>query len=268
MVWNQGEENNASDTARKEIARYIRELDPYDHPITVHTHNNRAPDFYNGLLGDQYFDASSIQSDMSRYNRDAIALRERTASAGRKWVIFGDEQASADVGILPDSVDPEHDIPRTQALWGNLMGGGAGVEWYFGYKYPNMDLNCEDWRSHDRMWDQTRFALEFFQTHLPFAEMQPDNGRAANAYVIAKPGRIYAVYLPKGGTTDLRIEEGSYTVQWYNPRTGGALQGRERQSDLRSRTRIAGPTAGGSVTRLGGAGETAVTGSQPIAHTR
>ncbi|MEZ5397232.1 MAG: hypothetical protein R2724_31255 [Bryobacterales bacterium] len=41
------------------------------------------------------------------------------------------------------------------------MGGGAGVEWYFGHQYPHMDINMEDWRSRDRMWDQTRYALEF-----------------------------------------------------------------------------------------------------------
>ena len=38
-------------------------------------------------------------------------------------------------------------------LWGNLMAGGAGVEWYFGYTFPHNDLNCENWRNRDHMWD-------------------------------------------------------------------------------------------------------------------
>jgi hypothetical protein len=226
LVWNQGEENDTPDPARKEIAAYIRALDPYDHPITVHTHNNRAPDFYNGLLGDPNFEASSIQGSMEKYNSDAMELRRRTAEAGRPWVIFGDEQPSARVGILPDSEDPEHDIPRQQALWGNLMGGGGGVEWYFGYDYPHSDLNCEDWRSRERMWDQTRHAREFFEKHLPFWEMQPDNSLAegGKALVLAKPGEVYAVYLPEGGTARLKANEGTYSIRWFNPRSGGDLQ--------------------------------------------
>jgi hypothetical protein len=223
LIWNLGEENNTSDADRKQIARYIRALDPYDHPITVHTHNNRAPGFYEGLLGDEAFEATSIQSAMDRYNSEAIALRELSAKAGRKWVIFHDEQAPASHGVLPDEADPEHNLPRTQALWGNLMAGGAGVEWYFGFKFPHMDINCEDWRSRERMWDQTRHALEFFRRHLPFWEMAPDNALAAgrNAKVLAKPGEIYAVYLPEGGAVSLALPEGSYQVRWYNPRTGG-----------------------------------------------
>ncbi len=37
----------------------------------------------------------------------------------------------------------------------------------------------------------------------------------------------YLVYLPNGGTTDLDLSgaTGSFTVNWFNPRTGGALAG-------------------------------------------
>jgi hypothetical protein len=227
VVWNQGEENNTADGDRKEIARYIRELDPYDHPIVVHTHNNRTPEFYDGLLGDPTFEASSIQGRMENYNNDAIVMRQRTADAGRKWAIFGDEQSTADVGVMPDSDDPGHDIPRIQALWGNLIGGGSGVEWYFGYKHAHMDLNCEDWRSRDLMWDQTRYGLEFFRAHLPFWEMAPDNSLASgvtDARVLAKPREVYAVQLPSGGGVRLNLAEGEYSVAWYNPRAGGELQ--------------------------------------------
>ena len=229
LIWNQGEENNVSDVARKAIARYVRAHDVYRHPITVHTHNNKAMQFYDGLLGDAHFEAASIQGDMKNYNRDAIQLRERSRQTGRPWAIYGDEQPSANVGVLPDAEDPAHDIPRIQALWGNLIGGGAGCEWYFGYEHAHMDLNCEDWRSRDRMWDQTRHALTFFQRHVPFWEMAPDNGLASGANearVLARPGEVYAVQLPRGGTTtlDLGSTSATYQVRWYDPRAGGDLQ--------------------------------------------
>ena len=54
-----------------------------------------------------------------------------------------------------------HDI-RKQVLWGNLMAGGGGVEYYFGYRLAENDLVAEDFRSRDQSWDYCRLALEFF----------------------------------------------------------------------------------------------------------
>ncbi|MDA0920824.1 MAG: hypothetical protein O2945_17270, partial [Planctomycetota bacterium] len=44
-------------------------------------------------------------------------------------------------------------------------------------------------------------------------------------YCLAKPGEIYLVYLPQGGTNslDLTGSKGKFSVQWFNPRSGGAL---------------------------------------------
>jgi len=226
IVWNLGEENDMPDADRLEIARWIDQLDVYDHPVTVHTHNRKALTFYDGLLGKSEFDATSIQGDMEAVNEETIALRTKAREAGRPWAVFHDEQGPAEVGVLPDAEDPDHDRPRKLALWGNLMGGGSGVEWYFGYGYPHMDLNAEDWRSRERMWDQTRHALSFFREHLEFWKMWPANELAQDrsAYVLADEGRAYAVYLPNGGETKVALPDGEFTVRWYDPRNGGALQ--------------------------------------------
>jgi hypothetical protein len=219
LVWNLGEENNTPDPDRKAIAAYIRGLDPYDHPITVHTHANKADTFYDGLLGDPSFEATSIQSRPERYYEEALTLTRRSTEAGRPWVVFGDEQNPASDGVLPDADDPDHDLIRIEALWGNLMGGGGGVEWYFGHQYPHMDINMEDWRSRGRMWDQTRYALELFHEHLPFWEMTAEEGR-----VLRKGDEVVAVQLPRGGAVRVRLGEGQYKLQWFDPRNGGPLQ--------------------------------------------
>jgi hypothetical protein len=76
------------------------------------------------------------------------------------------------------------------------------------------------------MWDQTRYALEFFQRHLPFDRMRPGDELISDpaAYCLAEPGRVYAVYLPQGGDVFLELAPGAYTLKWYNPRQGGRLQ--------------------------------------------
>jgi hypothetical protein len=124
-----------------------------------------------------------------------------------------------------------HDI-RKLCLWGTLMAGGGGVEYYFGYQLPQNDLVCEDFRSRDRSWDYGRIALGFFREHkVPFWEMasaDPLIGNTAgdnSRYCFAKAGELYLVYLPEGGTTqlDLAKANGQFRVQWFNPRSGGAL---------------------------------------------
>jgi Putative collagen-binding domain of a collagenase len=153
---------------------------------------------------------------------------ERSREAGRPWFVDLDEIGPAEDGVLPDAEDPDHDAVRHNALWGNLMAGGGGCEWYFGYKHPDNDLDAEDFRSRERMWDQARVAVEFFRRHLPFTEMEPRDAAVTRrgAWCLAKPGEVYAVYLPEGGSTelDLGAEPGVYDVYWLDPRTGGDLQ--------------------------------------------
>ena len=64
-----------------------------------------------------------------------------------------------------------HDI-RKYTLWGNLMAGGAGVEYYFGYGLADNDLVAENFRSRDKSWDYGRIAIDFFHSQkIPFWEM-------------------------------------------------------------------------------------------------
>ena len=221
VIWNLGEENNTPDADRKMIAGSIRSLDPYDHPITVHTKSNRAMWFYDGILGDPNFEATSIQADMGDYNRDAIVLRKRSERAGRKWAIFGDEQQPAWLGAAPDAVDPTHDLPRKQALWETSW---VAVPVWSGISAVVTPVWTSTARLADAriLWDQTRYALDFFRKYLPFWEMEPDNGLAF-AYgnlVLAKPGQTYAVYLPTGGhtTLDLQSDEGTFKRTVVQPK--------------------------------------------------
>jgi hypothetical protein len=143
-------------------------------------------------------------------------------------MVANDEIGPSTVGVKPDGKDNNHFDTRHLSLWGNLMAGGWGVEYYFGYQYPHSDLNAEDWASRDISWDQARHALQFFNTHLPFTEMRGADELTANEsdYVFAKAGEVYAIYLPQAAETsiDLGANEQTYSVNWYNPRRGGALQ--------------------------------------------
>ncbi len=193
----------------------------------MHTYPGKYDEVYSPLLGNADFDGPSLQmGKMRQTHAETLKWVERSAKSGRNWMVCLDEIGPADTGVKPDADDPRHDDVRIHALWGNLMAGGAGCEWYFGYKFAHNDLNCEDWRSRENLWDQTRYALEFFQQYLPFPQMHAADKltSAKDDYCFADPGRVYAIYLPGGGTTELRLPEGDYTVKWYNPRSGGTLK--------------------------------------------
>ena len=225
LVWNLGEENTNTPAQRNQFARFIRALDPYRHPIVVHTFPGRYDQVYTPLLGAEHFEGPSLQTNDT--HRQTLRWVARSADAGRKWVVCLDEIGPPNAGVKPDTNDPSHDAVRTRHLWGNLMAGGAGCEWYFGYKFPHSDLTCEDWRSRDQMWRQTRIALDFFRHHLPFAQMRPADALVSgNAWCFAKPGYVYAITLPTGGTTSLDLGKiaAPYRVQWFDPRNGGPLQ--------------------------------------------
>ena len=107
------------------------------------------------------------------------------------------------------------------------MAGGGGVEYYFGYKLPQNDLICEDWRSRDLSWDFCRYALNFFrEQNIPVEVMENRNELIGNPknenskYCLAKEGEVYLVYLPEGGETEIQLAEGDYSVAWFNPRDG------------------------------------------------
>jgi hypothetical protein len=225
IVWNLGEENTNTTEQQKAFAEYIRKLDPYDHPIVLHTYPDNQDNIYTPLLGCEYIEGASLQT-LDAHEQTLLWTR-RSAEKGRQWVVCLDEIARADVGVTPDLEDFWHDVPRKEFLWPSLFAGGAGVEWYFGYEYPHNDLDCEDWRSRDHLWDLTNNAIEFFHLYLPFSKMQSydELTTSDNSYCFALPGKIYAVYLPEGEKTELDLGQNtnSFTVQWYNPRKGGEL---------------------------------------------
>lgn len=229
LNWNLGEEiNDATHQQKVDWAHYFWTHDPYRHHIVIHNMNDPHYD----LLGDASrltgFSLQTNKPDFSRVHDRTLDYIRRSAEAGKPWVVACDEPGDAQHSLITDAEDPTHDNARKNALWGNLMAGGAGVEWYFGYKHPESDLTCQDYRARQEMWVQCRHALEFFaENKIPFWEMSSEDELISSEgdYCLRKAGQIYLVYLKRGGSTtlDLTDAEGSYQVRWFNPREGGRL---------------------------------------------
>ena len=155
----------------------------------------------------------------------ALEWLDRSTDAGHKWTLTLDECCGWWTGVRPDQSNI--DDVRKYEMWGTLMAGGAGYHWYLGFGDTFRDLTLEDMRTYEFLWKQSTYAADFFTTYVPFQEMSPMDELTPlpENHVLAKPGEAYVVFLTDGGSTTLDLEghEGTFTVDWYNPRTGGDL---------------------------------------------
>ncbi len=228
LNWNLGEEINDATTAQKVAwADYFWTHDPYQHHIV----NHNGADHYDMLGNNSALTGFSLQTNKSDFSRVHAQTRnyiDRSVAAGKPWVVACDEPGDASHALITDAEDPTRDNARKNGLWGNIMAGGAGLEWYFGYKHPHSDLTCQDYRTRQKMWTQCRYALQFFDKYeIPFWDMKCEDEMTENTedYVLCKPGQIYLVYLKHGGKVELSASGGNFNYGWFNPRTGDGLEG-------------------------------------------
>ena len=202
----------------KAYAQYIHDVDPYDHPVTVHNAGtvDRA---WGPFLGDRRFQITSFQTRDTSVVR---AWREKSAAAGFIQVVNMDE-------LWPDAAEVDNaDRYRQQYVWPIYLSGG------------NLELilrellATEDFRKYQHHWDNLWNARKLL-LDLPFWEMMPADELLTEATtfafrkktfggkVYAKAGQVYVVYLPVAdgrGRLDLSAVPGEFVRQWYNPRTG------------------------------------------------
>ena len=238
LNWNIGEENGKwanhhhptqwqTTTQRLACAEFFYQNDPYQHHIVIH--NGQA--FYDLLGPESKYTGLSVQTnreDFSHVHAAVLRWQQLSKQAGKNWAIAVDEPGDAQYAVVPDKLNPHHDNARQNALWGALMAGAYGVEWYFGYKNEHSDLTCQDWRSRNNMWEQSKHALDFFTTnHIPFWEMEPMDGLTETEdFVFAKKDAVYVIYLKKGKKekTVLPTVAGNFQVSWFDP-SNGAFEG-------------------------------------------
>ncbi len=240
LNWNLAEEhdlmlelNDPDQTHAKADAKYIHMLDPYDHPVVIHSYPNRYDEVYTPLLGYEYLEGPSVQTNSMRpwHNFEVVSrFVNQSNDADRQWNVSLDEAGTGGLGVTTDDFDDNYNQDEARATyWATIAAGGDGVEWYFGYGEEQNDLNAEDWRSRDALWNYTRYAMDFYrENEIPFWEMNNANNltRSEKDFVFTDPGEVYVIYLPDGGASTLNLQDhqGAFTVEWYNPRTGGALQ--------------------------------------------
>ncbi|MBI2424281.1 MAG: DUF5060 domain-containing protein [Candidatus Hydrogenedentes bacterium] len=223
LQWNLCEEYNLDLKLEPEVvkafAQYIHDVDPYEHPVTVH-HAGKAEKAWAPFVGDQRFPVASFQMNEVRVVED---FWKQSEAAGVPLVIGMDE-------FFPDRTTPENTARhRREYLWPMLLSGGQ-IEFIL-----EENQYAEDFRRYEALWQYMAHARRFMQENLPFWEMEPSDELLSGApvfagennqvtgQVFAKADACYAIYLPAGGSEavlDLSSATGVFVQRWYNPRTG------------------------------------------------
>lgn len=235
LTWNLGEENGPAEFSpdgqtaeqQKAMASFLKTADPYRHPVVIHTHAAAGlkDELLPAILGHLPLDGLSFQVDHRETVYDQISKwRRRSEANGQRWLICMDEIGMWHTGAVPDEDDSDRNDLRRHVLWGSLLAGAAGVEWYFGAKYPHNDLTSEDWRQRATLWKQTALATRFFEREVPYWELAPCRNftNVEGAYCSCLPGSFYIAYLP--GLADdkpiqLNKNLAGFQIQWLAPKT-------------------------------------------------
>jgi hypothetical protein len=206
----------------RETGTLIESWDPYKHLATSHPvhreHQDRASD---------WFGFTSIQ-DWSR-RQHALMLEERQIQMKTGRIIPQTNEEYGYEDHYPHwAPAPPGDSAETlrQTAWDIAMAGTYGTTGESARRGTNI------WPDTGGGWingrgDDTMVMLEGYEHMVDFFSSfewwrtEPHDELVNNgAYCLAKPGELYAVYLPKGGDVSIKLEPGSYEAKWFNAFTG------------------------------------------------
>ncbi len=201
---------------------YIHETDPYHHLATGHPMHIEPQD-----RGSEWVGFTSIQDWGRDQHNLMLSQRDVQKKSGRIIPQANEEYGYEDHYPLwaPKPPGDSADTLRRVA-WDIAMAGAYGT----GAESCRRGTNI--WPDTGGGWingrgddDMILFKLYghmvHFLTGFAWWETEPhDELVNYGAYCLAKPGSIYAVYLPKGGSVTLKLQPGTYHATWFNPRTG------------------------------------------------
>jgi Protein of unknown function (DUF4038)/Domain of unknown function (DUF5060) len=223
VTWDLGDDLDQyrDDAWTRTTGQLIKELDPYKHLATSHpivnTHQDRTSD---------WFDFTSFQEWSRNQHAFMLAQRKEQERLGRIIPQTNEEYGYEDHNPLwalqgSDSADT---LRRT--AWEIAMAGAyqtAGESARRGtHIWPDTGGGWMNGRGDETMTMLNGYAhmIDFF-TSFEWWTVEPhdelvDQGK----YCLARPGELYAIYLPHGGRVTVQLEPGKYTGTVWNASTG------------------------------------------------
>jgi hypothetical protein len=214
-----------SDAWAERMGSFLKACDPYNHLTSVHGQAT----FNFSRSGWADFAMYQIWDEQGGYTC-MLDKRRQHEQMGRPMPQVNEEYGYED--HYPQGWDQSRVRParstanRCRLAWEMTM---AGTYQTAGEYAGNGLGGWVNGRGDDSMTmlESYRHLMEFF-TSFEWWRTEPHPELVSgNAYCLAEPGRIYALYLPEGGRMEAALEPGVYQVTWFNPQTGEFLPAKE-----------------------------------------
>jgi hypothetical protein len=205
-----------------ETGTLIESWDPYKHLASSHPVNIEHQDRASEWMG-----FTSIQEWSRRQHALMLEQRQIQLKTGRIIPQTNEEYGYED--HYPQwAPAPPGDSSETlrRMAWEIAMAGAygtAGESCRRGTNiWPNTGGGWINGRGDDSMVMLKGYEhMVDFLTSFEWWKTDPHDELVDNgAYCLAKPGEVYAVYLPKGGKVTVKLEPGTYDAEWFDANTG------------------------------------------------
>ncbi len=205
-----------------ETGTLIESWDPYKHLASSHpvniAHQDRASD---------WMGFTSIQEWSRRQHELMLEQRQIQLKTGRIIPQANEEYGYEDhyPQWAPAPPGDSADTLRRTA-WDIAMAGAYGTAGETCRRgtniWPNTGGGWINGRGDDSMVMLKGYDhMVDFLTSFEWWKTEPHDELVDKAaYCLAKPGEVYAVYLPKGGKVTVKLAPGNYDAKWFNANTG------------------------------------------------
>ena len=200
----------------------IKQWDPYHHLATSHPVDNAHQD-----RTSDWFDFTSFQEWSRDQHAFMLAQRKQQERSGRIIPQTNEEYGYEDhYPLWAQGPGSESADTLRRTAWEIVMAGAYQTTGETARRgtnvWPDTGGGWFNGRGDDTMTMLQGYVhmVDFF-TSFDWWKTDPHDELATNGnYCLAKPGEIYAVYLPRGGNVTLRLQPGRYEGTWWNPNTG------------------------------------------------
>jgi hypothetical protein len=205
-----------------ETGSFIQGLDPYHHLATSHPVDNRHQD-----RASDWFGFTSFQEWSRKQHAFMLSQRELQKWSGRIIPQTNEEYGYEDhypmfsEGLGSDSADT---LRRT--AWDIAMAGGYQTTGETARRGTNIWPDTGGGWLNGRgdgtmtMLQGYEHMVDFFTSFEWWTTEPHDEFVNSGNYCLAKPGQIYALYLPHGGSARVKLQGGPFAAEWFDPSTG------------------------------------------------
>ncbi len=194
-------------TAMQSAGQYTETVNPYNHPVTIHTVDTTT-DAFSGQSWITHHQQQNKVDTVDNWNTNVISDRSDGKPVILSEVCY---EAQTEYGCTNNG-------EYRKAAWASTVSGG-----YYIYGHNNIKgAATKDW---SKLYSPGAYEMGYlraFWDKIEYWKMFPSNSLVSSGYAIANLGKEYVIYLPSGGSTtaDLSTASGTLSIEWYSPRTG------------------------------------------------